>query len=97
MPLNTDVNGHLHLFSPRKPYHRVARSLLWGCSKDVPSCSWRNEWDERKTENINIIKEIEKYYVRMRRKRHERKKVVIVFVMSSFFLTFAAANQLNSS
>ena len=66
MPLNTDIDEHLHNFSLRKPYHRVAPSLLWGCSKDVPSfyqhSEWderktqHSEWDERKTENINIIK-----------------------------------------
>ena len=56
MPLNTDIDEHLHNFSLRKPYHRVAPSLLWGCSKDVPSFYQHNEWDERETENINIIK-----------------------------------------
>jgi hypothetical protein len=56
MPLNTDIDEHLHNFSLRKPYHRVAPSLLWGCSKDVPSFYQHSEWDERKTENINIIK-----------------------------------------
>ena len=52
MPLNTDIDEHLHNFSPRKPYHRVAPSLLWGCSKDVPSFYQHNERDERKTEYI---------------------------------------------
>ncbi len=56
MPLNTDIDEHLHNFSLRKPYHRVAPSLLWGCSKDVPSFYQHSEWDERETENINIIK-----------------------------------------
>ena len=56
MPLNTDIDEHLHNFSLRKPYHRVAPSLLWGCSKDVPSFYQHSEWDERETENNNIIK-----------------------------------------
>ena len=50
MPLNTDINGYFTSLVPRKPCHRVARSLLWGCSKDVPSFYQQKEWDERKTE-----------------------------------------------
>ena len=52
MPLNTDIDAYFISLDPRKPYLRVAPILLWGCSKDVPSCKRRNERDERKTENI---------------------------------------------
>ena len=51
-PLITRVDGHFISLVPRKPYHRVAPSLLWGCSKDVPSFYPHKEWDERKTEYI---------------------------------------------
>ena len=37
MPLNTGVNGYFTSLVPRKPCHRVALGLLWGCSKDAPS------------------------------------------------------------
>ena len=52
MPLNTRVDGYFIFLVPQKSYHRVAPSLLWGCSKDVPSWKRRKEWDERKTEYI---------------------------------------------
>ena len=52
MPLNTGIDGYFISLGPRKPCHRVAPSLLWGCSKDVPSFYQHNEWDERNTENI---------------------------------------------
>ena len=52
MPLNTGIDGYFISLVPRKPCHRVSPILLKGCSKDVPSWTQRNEWDERKTENI---------------------------------------------
>ena len=52
MSLNTGINGYFISLVSRKPCHRVAPSLLYGCSKDVPSWKRRKEWDERKTEYI---------------------------------------------
>ncbi len=52
MPLNTGIDGYFISLGSRKPCHRVAPILLWGCSKDVPSCKQQKEWDERKTEYI---------------------------------------------
>ncbi len=74
MPLNTDIDEHLHNFSLRKPYHRVAPSLLWGCSKDVPSFYQHSEWDERKTENIDLRQQVQVQPIRVRMSFAQKRK-----------------------
>ena len=84
MPLNTDIDEHLHNFSLRKPCHRVAPILLWGCSKDVPSFYQHNEWDERNTENINKNKDLAStmYLMRAIKKVNRTMSVHLVIVVT---------------
>ena len=84
MPLNTDIDAYFISLGLRKPCHRVAPSLLWGCSKDVPSFYQHKEWDERNTENINKNKDLAStmYLMRAIKKVDRTMSVHLVIVVT---------------
>ena len=81
MPLNTGIDGYFISLGSRKPCHRVAPILLWGCSKDVPSFYQHNEWDERNTENINKNKDLASTMYLMRAIKKVDRTMSVHFVI----------------